>query len=230
MKNQSTSRFITRSAVTLCMSAALGCSALLPNALQTPGFHSLDSVASTPHAVAAPNAAAPTLLVSSPHAASGFDSRHMIYVRTAHKLEYFARNEWIDTPARMLAPLLATSLTRSGSFRAVVLMPSMAAGDINLDTEIVRLQQEFDTPGSAGRPSHVRFTLNATLLDSTTRRVIVSREFESRVAAPSNDPAGGVVAANQAVQIVLDQVSEFCAEAVRSWKLAASSKSSGIDG
>lgn len=46
----------------------------------------------------------PTLIVSPPHAAAGFDSQRIMYLRQADQLEYFAHNEWIDTPARMLAP------------------------------------------------------------------------------------------------------------------------------
>jgi cholesterol transport system auxiliary component len=202
------------------MTLVLGCGALLPKSAQSPSFHSLDNV-STGAAQAAPpgtDASAATLLISPPHAAPGFDSRHMIYTREAHKLEYFAHNEWIDTPARMLAPLIASTLARSARFRAIVLMPSAATGDISLDTGIVRLEQEFDSDKTAGSPSRVRFTLSATLVDRATHRVIAAREFDSSVAAGSDDPAGGVLAANQAVQIVLNQLSLFCGEAARDWK------------
>ena len=91
-------------------------------------------------------AAAPTLIVNPPHAAAGFDSPRIIYVREAHKLEYFAHSEWVDPPARMLAPLLVAAVENSGAFRAVVLTPSAAAGDLRLDTEIIRLQHEFAGP------------------------------------------------------------------------------------
>jgi cholesterol transport system auxiliary component len=138
-----------------------------------------------------------------------------MYVRQADQLEYFAHNEWIDTPARMLAPLIVAAVERSGAFRAVVQTPSPAAGDMRLDAEILRLQQEFlDTP------SQVRFALRAYLVESVTRRVIASREFEAVVSAPSDDPHGGVVAANRAVQTVLANLSSFCAEVAGSARAA----------
>ena len=148
-----------------------------------------------------------TLIINPPHAAAGFDSQRIIYVREPHKLEYFAHSEWVEPPARMLGPLLVAAIERSGAFRAVVLTPGAAAGDWRLDTEIIRLQHEFQT-----RPSRVRFTLRATLVDDRTRRVIAVREFESSIAATSDDPYGGVVAANRAVQGALIDLSLFLSE------------------
>ena len=192
-----------------------GCGTLGPTATVHPSYYSLNNSRVEP--VAAPPTAAlsattPTLIVNPPHAASGFDSQRIIYVRESHTLEYFAHSEWIDTPARMLAPLIVTAIERTGTFGAVVLTPSAAAGDLRLDTEIVRLQHEFGTP-----PSRVRFTLRAYVVDNTTRRVLAWREFDETVAAASETPYGGIVAANQAVQTVLARLASFCAETAANW-------------
>jgi cholesterol transport system auxiliary component len=185
---------------------ALGaCGFLNPTATPHPAFYSLDGMPGAA-STAAP-AGAPTLVVNPPHAAAGFDSQRIIYVREAHRLEYFANSEWVDPPARMLAPLLATAAERSGAFGAVVMTPTAATGELRLETEIVRLQHEFHA-----RPSRVRFTLRAYLVDDKTRRVLAWREFEAAAPAASEDPYGGVVAANRAVQAVLAQLSAFCAE------------------
>jgi cholesterol transport system auxiliary component len=193
----------------LCLMALCACSALFPAATPHPAVYSLNSARGAAPAPAP--AAAPTLIISPPHAAAGFDSPRMMYVREAHQLEYFAHSEWIDPPARMLAPLLVAAVENTGAFRAVVLTPSAAAGDLRLDTQIIRLQHEFGF-----RPSRVRFTLLAYLVDVKTRRMLAWREFDAAVPAASEDPYGGVVAANRAVQIVLDDLSAFCAEAARS--------------
>ena len=189
---------------------ALGaCSLLQPGATPNPTYYSLEGIPGRP-AVATP-ASAPTLIVSPPHAAAGHDSQRIIYVRDTFKLEHFAHSEWIEPPARMLAPLLVAAIEKTGAFRAVVLTPSNAAGDLRLDTEIIRLQQDFRT-----RPSTVRFTLRATLIDQETRRVEAWREFDNSVPSGSEDPYGGVVAANRAVQLTLENLAGFCAEAARS--------------
>lgn len=197
--------------VILALLALGGCNTLRTVAVPPPSFHMLDSMR-TAGPPSTPNPAAPTLIVNPPHAAAGFDSQRIIYVREAHKIEYFAHSEWVDPPARMLIPLLVGALEATGAFRAVVPTPTAAAGQLRLDTEIVRLQHEFGTA-----PSRVRFTLRATLVDEKARRVLAAREFETAVNAASDDPPGGVAAANLAVQIVLGNLATFSAEAVRDY-------------
>ena len=196
-------------AAALSLLLLCGCQAFKPVVSTPPTVYSLvtprDSVAP-----AQPAIAGPTLIVTPPHAAAGFDSRRMMYLRQADELEYFAHNEWVDTPARMLAPLIVTAVESSGAFRAVVNTPSPAAGEMRLDTEVLRLRHEFQ-----GAPSRVRFTLRAYLVESATRKVIASREFEAVIPSASDDPHGGVVAANSAVQSVLGELSAFCAETAR---------------
>jgi cholesterol transport system auxiliary component len=195
-------------ALTLC-----ACSALAPSTTPPPAFYSLNGAPGP--AIAAAVAAAPTpgyggqptLIINPPRAAAGFDSQRIIYLREAHKLEYFANSEWVDPPARMLGTLLVASLQNTGAFRAVVLAPGTAVGEMRLETDIIRLQQEFQAS-----PSRVRFTLRATLLDDKTRRVLAWREFDASVTSATDDPYGGVVAANGAVQWVLKDLAEFCAE------------------
>jgi cholesterol transport system auxiliary component len=147
------------------------------------------------------------LEVTPPRARPGFDTPQMAYTQRANALEYFARNRWADTPAHMLAPLFAQALDQSGSFRAVVQAPSLAAANLRLDTELVRLQQDF-----GARPSRVQFTVRAQLIDVDARRVLASAEFDETEAAPSDDPYGGVIAANRALGRLLERLATFCAE------------------
>jgi cholesterol transport system auxiliary component len=207
----------TKSAAKLCRLFTIGwsllmlcaCSALRPSTTPPSAFYALDNPPLV--APAATSAAAPTLRINPPHAVAGFDSPRIIYVRESHKLEYFAHSEWVDPPARMLTPLLVSAVENTGAFRAVVQASSAVASDLWLDTEIIRLQHEFMT-----QPSRVRFTLRAYLIDDKTRRVLAWREFDTAVNATSEDPKGGVVAANHAVQGVLEDLSAFCAEMTRS--------------
>lgn len=206
---------LLRCLAALCVLVSAGCSGLLPAPAPQAVVYQLDGIllkASPPNRTATVTATeaattAPTLVVQPPRAAAGFDTRHIVYVREPHKLEHFAHSDWVDTPARMLGPLIVSAIESTGGFRAVGAVASGLSGDMRLDTEVLRLQQDFTT-----RPSQVRFTLRAALLDGPTRRVIASQEFEAFAPAATDDPYGGVVAANQAVQTVLAQLARFCAE------------------
>lgn len=192
------------------------CGSLLPKPPPAPSFYALTGTAAGGSATAAATTAAsatansPTLVVNPPQAAAGYDSARIIYIRQPHQLQYFAQSEWVDTPARMLAPLLVAALSGSGAFKAVVMSPSAATGDLRLDTEIVRLAQRFDGAGG----STVHLTVRATLVDNPTRKVRGTREFDAQVAAGA-DAYSGVVAANGAVQTVLLAVAAFVAESAR---------------
>jgi cholesterol transport system auxiliary component len=200
-------------AATTALILCAGCAALLPKSAPQPAFYALDGASAQPAAVVLPASLTghlPTLVVEPPHAASGFDNSRIIYIREAHRLDYFAHSEWVDPPARMIAPLIVAAVERSGAFSAVVGSPGAATADIHLATEILRLQQDF-----SASPSRVRFTLRATLVDSARRRVIAVREFDTSVAAASDNTAGGVAAANLAVDQVLQALAGFCAAAAR---------------
>lgn len=204
-------------AAALAVTLAAGCGLMKPTATPQPSFYSLDSAPAAARPAsrvggAALSSTAPTLIVNPPHAAAGYDSKRIIYLREPHKLEYYAHNQWVDTPARMYAPLIVAAVENTRAFRAVVPTPSAAAGDMRLDTEIVRLQHDF-----LSQPSRARFTLRAYIVDNTTRRVLAWREFDETSPASSEDPRGGVIAANRAVQMVLEQLAAFCAGAAANW-------------
>ncbi len=206
--HHSAGAWAARSVSVLYMLALGACSVLQPSATEPPAFYSLNTASNTAR-LRAPDSATrtlPTLIITPPHAASGFDSQRIIYVRNAHQLEYFAHSEWVDTPARMLGPLLASAMEGTGVFGAVVVTPAGAAGDLRLETEIVRLQHSFQ-----GSPSRVQFTLRAFLLDDKTRRVLAWREFRGEAASASDAPQGGVDAANTVVQTVLNELAQFVA-------------------
>jgi cholesterol transport system auxiliary component len=54
--------------------------------------------------------------------------------------------------------------------------------------------------------------VRAQLIDVGARRVLASAEFDETEVAPSDDPYGGVIAANRALGRLLERLAEFCAE------------------
>ena len=176
---------------------------LLPKPAAAPARYTLDDgLAAAGNAVPS----GPVLLLSTLQALPGFDTPRMLYLLQPQVLEAYAQSEWVDKPARMIAPLLQRALLASGAFAAVLQAPSAARADWQLEVELQRLQQDFTQP-----PSRVRLTLRAVLVDSLTRQVIGAQEFDETVAALSEDAAGGAHAAQVAAAQAVTALARFCA-------------------
>ena len=147
----------------------------------------------------------PVLLVTTPSAHSGYDSFRIAYMQQVYGLRYYTRSRWADKPARMLAPLIADALQATGQFLAVYATPGSLAADYRLDTELVRLHQDFTL-----QPVVVRITLRANLIDLRSHRVVATQQFDIDETVATDDAYGGVVAANKAVNRLLDALAQFC--------------------
>ena len=202
--------------VAACITLSLlgGCSSLLPTPAVPPSLFTLDdgslalvSPARVSVPVSAPSVAPATLIINTPKAAAGYGTSHIVYARRTQEIEYFAFSLWVDTPAQMLTPLIVRAVERTGAFQAVVAAPTSASSRFRLDTEIIRLQQDFSVA-----PSRVRLTVRAVLIDTSTKAVVARREFDASVASTSEDTYGGVIAAQAVTQRVLTELAGFCAE------------------
>lgn len=172
-----------------------GCSLLPPQPPDQVHRYLLDAKPAATYAATSGHA----LTVDMPISRPGFDTPQMAYQRRPHELEYFATQRWADTPAHMLRPLITAALE-----------PRFAAqrtAELRLETELVRLQQDFTSV-----PSRIRITLHARLVDARSRRVIATRTFDETENSDSEDAYGGVRAANLALARMLDSLGDFCVE------------------
>mgnify|MGYP003497538768 FL=1 len=152
----------------------------------------------------------PVLLVSQPQAEPGFETQRMVYVKRPYELEYYAVNQWAETPVRMFAPLMVQVLNQSGVWRAVIPLPSSVRGDYRLDSYGFVLQQEF-----LQQPSRVRVMLRAQLVDLHESTILSARTFEVVENATSENPYAGVQAANRAVAGLLDQIGSWLRQCIQ---------------
>jgi cholesterol transport system auxiliary component len=200
---QGNSTLWKRAPLALVALALGGCALLGPPGAAPP---SLFTLAPEREGAAPREVVARTIEIAPPGARPGFEGPRMAYVTRPYEIQYFSRHQWVEPPARMLAPLLGEVLERDGSFQTMLSSESGAPA-LRLESEIVALQQEFTV-----QPSQVRFTLRARLLDGLERRVLATAEFEAVEPSPSEDPYGGVIAANRAAARVLGEVAKWCAE------------------
>lgn len=150
-----------------------------------------------------------TILIATPVAAPGYETSRMIYVMVPYQLKSFANHQWVASPAQLLLPLLANHVRSIGYFKGVVTSPFSGATNYQLNTQLLSLQQEFLRP-----QSDIRLTMQATIVDDLTGKMIASRVFEAVVPTKTNNPYGGVLATNEAANIVLNQIARFTVHAI----------------
>jgi cholesterol transport system auxiliary component len=147
-----------------------------------------------------------TLLISVPKAQPGFETPRMAYLPRQHELSYYAFNQWVETPGRMMLRLLAQAMEATGLWRAVVQAPAPIRADYRLDCDNLALEQQFFSP-----PSRVRLALRAQLINVKQQSVIGVRNFEIFAGSLSEDAYGGVVAANEASAKLLRELTDWIA-------------------
>lgn len=186
----------------ILMSILLSACGLQPIKVDPMGTYTLDQVSDNHIHAAKTNK---ILLVSMPTASPAFDGTGMVYVQVPHRVDYFTKNRWVDSPAHMIQPLIVQALQNSGRYRAVVATPYSGLADYRLDTQLLRLQQDFTS-----KRNHIGLIMTAQLMNLKTERVIATARFTIAENTPNATPQGGVIAANLAVAKLMQQLTAFC--------------------
>ena len=151
-----------------------------------------------------------TILVLAPEAASAYDTSDMAYTNKPYQVEYFARNEWADKPARMIQGLLAQTLRTTGHFKDVYEAPYVGEHRYALRSELVELRQDF-----SGESPTLRLSMRMNLVDGKSNKVLASRELSTQEPMKEKSPYAGVVAANDATARLLLDAARFVVQGAR---------------
>ena len=149
------------------------------------------------------------LLITQPKAQAGFDTARMAYLLRPYEMNYYAFNQWADTPARLLQRILVENLDKSGMWSAVLQTPGTVPVQYRLDLDNLVLEQQFFS-----QPSRVRLSVRAQIIDTKKPAILATRSFEVLEAAPTEDAYGGVLAANQAAAKLLIEMADWLNQVV----------------
>ena len=144
------------------------------------------------------------LLVTQPKAQAGFDTTRMAYLLRPYEVNYYAYNQWADTPARMLQRIMVENFDKTALWSAVLQTPGAVPAQYRLDCDNLVLEQQFFS-----NPSRIRLALRVQLIETKTQSVLATRSFELFETAPSDDPYGGVIAANHATAKLITEMAEW---------------------
>ncbi|MBN1944430.1 MAG: membrane integrity-associated transporter subunit PqiC [Bradymonadales bacterium] len=156
------------------------------------------------------------ILLVAPLRSAGYDSRQMTYTQRPYEHTYYAFSQWAESPPRLIEPLLVQAMEASGLFSSVVDVSATVLADIRMDVELLVLQHEYHVV-----PSQGRIMLRVQLADLRTRTVLGTRLFESVHPAPTDDPYGGVLALNLALEELLSQIILYTEQVIADWQRPA---------
>jgi len=156
---------------------------------------------------------AAVLLITQPRAQAGFDTARMAYLLRPYEVNYYAFNQWVDTPARLLHRIMVENLDKSGLWSAVLQIPSALQAQYRLDCNDLILEQQFFS-----RPSRARLALRAQIVETISQKLLASRYFEYLEDAPTDDAYGGVLAANHAAVKLITEMADWLDTVVRESK------------
>lgn len=158
---------------------------------------------------------AATLLVPQPYSRPAYDTTRMAYSARLYQIAYFRDNEWAETPAQMIHPLLVRALQLTGFFRAILTPPATGPAGYTLRSEVVELVQDYTVS-----PPALRLALRLQMLGASGRPV-AGDDITVHETMREATPYAGVIAANEALTKALRRATRFVVDSARSGGVSA---------
>jgi cholesterol transport system auxiliary component len=143
------------------------------------------------------------LLVDVPLAPAGLDTGRIALSRAAVSIDYFADSEWIDRVPLMVQTALLDSFENSKAITAIDREAVGLRADLILRTEIRHFEAVYSSPNGA---PEVWVAISARLVNPSGRDIVANASFERRQQAMSNDIAQIVLAFDEALGGVMEDI------------------------
>jgi cholesterol transport system auxiliary component len=143
------------------------------------------------------------LLVDVPFAPAGLDTARIALSRSVVSIDYFADSEWIDRVPLMVQTALLDSFESSKAITAIDRESVGLRADVILKTDIRHFEALYD---SGDRAPEVWVAISARLVDPSGRDVVAHASFERRKQAQGSDIAQIVLAFDDALGGVMEDI------------------------
>lgn len=163
-------------------------------------------ISAIPYNVVQRHAGTDTMMVLRPETIPAYDTMQMAYSKCPFQISYYAKNQWAETPSQMLQPLIVKALQCTHHYHAVVTPPYVGSYEYSLNTQIIELLQDYSSPCHP----RLRLKVRAQIVGIVDSEVIATKEFCIVVPMRCCSPYGGVLAANIATEMFLEQLARFC--------------------
>jgi cholesterol transport system auxiliary component len=192
-------RFSRRWLSSIVALAATGCASLLGLG-PAPHLYRVTARGTYPANLPRPSA---QLLVDVPLAPAGLDSDRIALSRSAISIDYFADSDWIDRVPLMVQTALLASFENSKAITAIDRESIGLRADFVLKTDIRHFEAVYGSPNGA---PEVWVVIIARLVDPSGRNVVAHASFEHRERAKGNDIPQIVLAFDQALGDVMEEI------------------------
>jgi cholesterol transport system auxiliary component len=192
-----------RPALIACVVFFSGCTLFSPVNIDTKR-HMLNNI---PLDLPSEGAHSATLLVLVPETMPAYATTQMAYSTQAYQISYFSKNEWAETPSQMIQPLIVKTIRNTHYFSEVLSPPYFGRYTFALRIEILELEQDFTS-----EPAMLQFAMRIHLSRGAANQVVATKELSVREPMSGRSPYAGVVAANEAMPILLRELAKFVVE------------------
>jgi len=134
----------------------------------------------------------------------------IIYTDARYSRSSYACSRWSDAPVRLLQTLFQVALEENGRFGAVIPPASASKADLLLESTLFDFSHHINDDGTSHGVIRVRFYL----IDNTTKTVIATKEFASRMPTSSRNARSAAAALNKAATNVAHDLVSWLAELV----------------
>ena len=143
------------------------------------------------------------VLIDEPLAPAGLDTTRIALSHSAVSIEYFADSEWTDRVPLMVQTALLESFEDSKALSAINRESLGLHADFILKTEIRHFEALYDSPNQA---PEVWVAIITRLINPSGRDIVSQASFERRVRAEINDVPQIVLAFQEALKGVMEEI------------------------
>jgi cholesterol transport system auxiliary component len=146
-----------------------------------------------------------SLLIATPDSEPGYDSSRIAYRKQENQIEYYAKHQWLASPARMLSPLIVQAIENTGYYRSVVGAPFSGITTRRLNTRVLYWVQDME-----GSRNQLYLAVRVSLIDVASGKLISAKTIAIEEPVLALNPDALAHAANRGSTKLLNQIAAFC--------------------
>ncbi len=151
-----------------------------------------------------------TLKMTVIRASQALSGSDILYTDAQYVQNSYAYSRWNDAPVKLLQILFQNSLEKSNLFKAIVPPRSISKTELLLESTLLELSHHINKNETSNAVIRVRFYL----INTTTRTIIATKEFVSKVPTTTKNAKGAVVAFNKAATNIAHDLVNWLAQQV----------------